>query len=140
MRMGVSKVYSFLLLCLSTQAQITVFEMGQRLIFQQDNDPKNTAKTMQEWLRDNYVKSPDLNPIEQLWKDLKMAVHCWSPPNLTDLEDLQRRMAENPQNPGVQSLSHICCMPERHGHAHAQKYTLFCCCVSAHKLKLQCLK
>ncbi len=31
-------------------------------------------------------KSPDLNPIEHLWRDLKMAVHQRLPSNLTELE------------------------------------------------------
>ncbi len=31
-------------------------------------------------------QSSDLNPIEHLWRDLKMAVHWWSQSNLTDLE------------------------------------------------------
>lgn len=30
--------------------------------------------------------SPDLNPIENLWNDLKTAVYKWSPSNLTKLE------------------------------------------------------
>ena len=37
---------------------------------------------MLEWPR----QSPDLNPIENLWKDLKIAVHRRSPFNLTELE------------------------------------------------------
>uniref|UniRef100_A0AAQ4RHL8 Transposase Tc1-like domain-containing protein n=1 Tax=Gasterosteus aculeatus aculeatus TaxID=481459 RepID=A0AAQ4RHL8_GASAC len=46
--------------------------LGRRFIFQQDNDPKHTAKITKEWLRHNSVnvlawpsQSPDLNPIEQ---------------------------------------------------------------------------
>ena len=62
--------------------------------FQQDND---TAKTFQEWLRDKSLnvlewssQSPDLNPIEHLWRDLKIAEQQLSPSNLTELERICR--------------------------------------------------
>jgi transposase len=61
------------------------------------NFKKYTAKTMQEWLWDKSLnvlerpsQSPDLNPIEHLWRDLKIAVQQRSPSNLTELERICR--------------------------------------------------
>ncbi len=59
----------------------------------QDNDPKHTSKSTSEWLKKNKMKtlewpsqSPDLNPIEMLWHDLKKAVHAQKPSNVAELQ------------------------------------------------------
>ena len=67
--------------------------LGRSFTFQQDNKPTHTARATMEWFRSKTIhvlewpsQSLNLNPIENLWQDLKTAVHRHSPSNQTKLK------------------------------------------------------
>ncbi|KAI4891859.1 hypothetical protein NFI96_010937 [Prochilodus magdalenae] len=74
---------------------VRALKMGHGWVFQHDNDPKHTARITKEWLRKKHIKvlewpsqSSDLNPIENLWRELKLHISQRQPRNLADLEKI----------------------------------------------------
>ena len=72
---------------------------GERM-FQQDNDPKHASNKATKWFEDNTIEvmvwpaqSPDLNPIEHLWGDLKKALKQYPKP-AKGVHELWERVVE----------------------------------------------
>jgi hypothetical protein len=62
-------------------------------LLQEDNDPKHTSTLCKKWKEDKSIErmdwpsnSPDLNPMENLWRILKYKVANLHPKNLKELE------------------------------------------------------
>ena len=66
--------------------------IGNRFVFQQDNASIHTARTVRQWFLNNDVtvldwppRSPDANPIENLWHQLKTSVSAAQPKTSDEL-------------------------------------------------------
>jgi len=96
--------------------------------FQQDNWTVHTSGTSREWFHNHGIDlidwpawSPDLNPIEELWNDLKRRVYGRHPKSM---EELERYIAEEWAGTDLEFIARICRnMPHRlqlvvsnHGH------------------------
>ena len=77
------------------KTSVRKLKLGRKWVFQMDNDPKHTSNAVAKWLKDNKVKilewpsqSPYLNPVDNLWAELKKRVCARRPTNLTQLHQL----------------------------------------------------
>ena len=87
-------------------------------VFHHDNDPKHTAKATKEWLeKKQRSQSPDLNPIENLWKELKLRVAKQQPRNLKDLQRIcKEEWTKIPPKICANLLKNFCACQQRFLH------------------------
>lgn len=92
--------------------------MPRGWLFQQDNDPKHTSKLVKEFFNKNKVRvldfpsgSPDLNPIEHLWQELKIHVGRQKRSNKNKLWEQLQEQWQNISQDRIQNL--ISSMPRR---------------------------
>lgn len=86
--------------------------------YQQDNASPHTAYTSQAWFHNHGIDlidwpawSPDLNPIENLWNDLKRRVYSH---HARTMEELEHWIGIEWQATDLKFISHICrSMPRR---------------------------
>ena len=97
---------------------IKLFSGNYNWIFQHDNDPKHTANIIsnyfsnKKWeILDWPAQSPDLNPIENVWADIKRMIKDRKPNNETELFETMKKAWLETETSYLQNL--ISSMPRR---------------------------
>ena len=96
---GIMDQYAYLNILRNILNQsVQKLDLEGRYLFQQDNDPKHTARLVREWMIHNVLQqlhkqpqTPDVNPIEHLWEELKHRVRKH---RVRNREDLKNRIRE----------------------------------------------
>ena len=75
------------------QSSVQKSEIGPDWMFQQDKDPKQTAKVARAWFKNNNIwimkclrLSPETNRRENLWKFLKKRIRERRPKDLSEMK------------------------------------------------------
>ncbi len=76
---------------------------GRPCVFQQDNTKPHTAAITTAWLRSKFC-SPDLSPIENIWRIIKRKIHQKRPQTLQQLETYIRQEWDQIPTPKLQKL------------------------------------
>lgn len=84
---------------------IEYYELDEeKIIYQHDNDPKHTAKSVQEHLKEQEfqvmlwpAQSPDVNPIENCWSYVKSKLYSYEKP-ASGLRELWERVEKEWEN------------------------------------------
>jgi transposase len=89
------------------------FWPNQQWFLLQDNAPYHTSTDTQAWLHNNGVDcidfppySPDLNPIENLWAELKRCIDQQQPRNIEELKKVLNEEWNRLDNNYLSTLSH----------------------------------
>ncbi len=84
---------------------------GRPCVFQQDNAKPHTAAITTAWLRSRRVRvlnwpacSPDLSPIENIWRTIKLKIRQRRPRTLQQLETYIRQAWDQIPTPKLQKL------------------------------------
>ena len=98
-------------------------------IFMQDNAPSHSSKLTMQYLEEKGVSlmewpanSPDLNPIENIWGEIKRRLHFSKPRNQTELknqvEHIWNYLGEKYINNLIESMpNRVAAVIENHGGA-----------------------
>lgn len=115
---GIMDQYVYKNILTETMIPYTDENMPVTWKFMQDNDPKHTSRVVKQCLSDNFVdvldwppQSPDLNPIENLWRTLKVKAGSR---NITNLKDLWQVTKEAWNNIPIEEVTKLIdSMPRR---------------------------